>query len=106
MAKVGLPVLDKPHQSCNTKKRVEEGEVEDEIPTALNLTGEKQSRKSSCVFCVRIHDSTECFQVYPSAGKERHFDEERASFPCLRQGQWSAECKTNRKYLICGMTVS
>lgn len=71
MTKVGLPVLDKPHQSCNTKKRA----VEDEIPTALNLlTGEKQSRKSSCVFCGRIHDSTDCFQVYPSAGKERHFD--------------------------------
>lgn len=55
----------KPHKSVNTKRRGEEEEGEENtIATALNLlTGEKQSRKSSCVFCGRMYDSKACFQM-------------------------------------------
>ena len=62
LSRVGLRVFEMPHQSGNTKRRGKE--EENTIPTALNLlTGEKQSRKSSCVFCGRMHDSKDSFQM-------------------------------------------
>lgn len=72
MSRVGLRVFEKPHHSGNTKRRGEEEEEENTIPTSLNLlTGEKQSRKSSCEFCGRMHASKDCFQMQKMPPQEK-----------------------------------
>jgi hypothetical protein len=102
MSRVGLRVFEIPHQSGNTKRR---GEKENRVPIALNLlTGDKQSRMSPCVFCSRLHDSKNCFQVQKMSLQEKKdaMKKKKARYLCLRQGHRSAECKTNLKCLICG----
>ena len=104
ISRVGLRVFEKPHQSGNTKRRGEE-EEENKIPTALTLlTGEKQSRKSSCVFCGRMHGSKDCFQMQkmPLQEKKDAMKKNKARYLCLRQGHRSAECKANLICFICG----
>jgi len=59
---------------------------------------------SSCVFCGRLHDSKDCFQMQkmPLHEKKDVMKKKKARYLCLRQGHRSAECKTNLKCLICG----
>lgn len=101
LAKTGFKQND-----SSQRKKDKEFEISSPVATANDLftSNRKKEVSHSCLFCLKGHETKECFQAQNMSFEEKRekIKHKKACFACLQIGHTSKTCRTYVKCLICG----